>query len=376
MKFITTFEDLEPYLDKLNTTKKEKEEIKKELLKLSFPLKFPKGYLDRITNISPIVDQIQEIYDYREGKAEVLSRYKKEILNIISPFPAKPLVDVSHIASYAKVVGVAGKDKEPIKGIVRVYKRRALLVPFGACAGHCLWCFREKTESSLSEKEIKKVINWLIKHKEIYDVILTGGEPLIGSLEKIEQILKHLRNLNHIKIIRFHTRMPIYWPEKLDNKFFKIIKKYNNPKEGKSIWIVTQIVHPMELTGKTLEVIEKFLYAGIPVLNQAPVMHNINDNQRTFNELHDRMIFHGIKPYYDIALILTSDLSNLRFYVPLEKIQELQKKYYLDGDGLGIAKIIVPVMGKKYSPEELKEFEKKGAITRITKSQIYSKLRT
>ncbi len=102
-------------------------------------------------------------------------------------------------------------------------------------------------------------------------------------------------------------------------------------------------------------------------------MHNINDNQRTFNELHDRLIFHGIKPYYDIALILAAGLNNMRFYVPIEKINELQKKYYIEGSGLGMAKIIVPIMGKKYSIEELKKLEEKGILPRITKSQIYSK---
>ncbi len=373
-KFITTFKDLEPYLTILSINKTEKEKIENEISKLTFPFKFPERYLKRITNISPVIKEIQNTYKYKEGEKEIFSRYKREVLNIITPRPIKFHIDVTHAKEYARIVGVAAnKDTEPVKGIVQVYKRRALMVPFGTCAGHCLWCFRTKTESSLSNENVRNAINWLKIHKEIYEVILTGGEPLIGPVEKIEEILKKLREIEHIKIIRVHTRMPIYLPERLDNKFFKMIKKYTLPREGKSLWVVTQIVHPMELSGKTMNIIKKFLYSGIPVLNQAPIMHSINDNQRTFNELHDRLIFCGVKPYYDIALILTPDLSNVRFYTPIEKIKELQTKYYLEGSGLGMAKIIVPIMGKKYSVEELKKLEEEGILPRITKSQIYTK---
>jgi len=372
MTFVTTFEELEPYLDRLDVAKRRKHEIKKAIRSLSFPYKFPEEYLKRITDISPLATEIQDIYNYEEGTEDVLLRYKKEVLKIIAPMPMESAKEKINIKDYVKFVGVAGKDKEPVKGIVRVYKKRALFVPYGECAGHCLWCFRNKTEFFLDENDLNNAIAWLKKHKEIYDVILTGGEPLLGSKETFNWILKKLWEIEHIKIIRFHTRILAYLPEKLDEEFFKILKKYNSPEKGKSIWVIAQIVHPIELTGKALNATQNFLYDGVPVLNQAPILRNINDDQRTFNEWHDRMVFHGIKPYYDIGLIITPGYSNKRFYVPAEKIKELQKKYYDDGDGLGIAKIILPIMGKKYSLEELKKLEKEGYLTRLTKSQIYS----
>lgn len=321
-------------------------------------------------------------------KTTIIEAVKERPLNI----PRRYLIDVFQAASCGKEISqaknlllpnkenedfstdsltaveeITNPDKNPIEGLTRMYPDRVLVSPTHQCMNYCQWCFREKESKALSDAQLETIFEYIENDKRITDVILTGGEPLLISDKKLEFILEGLRKIDSVEIIRFHTRAPIVLPSRIDENLLNILGKYKAI--GKPIYVVTQIVHPMELREEAVVAIHKLVENGIPVLNQFPILRGINDDQETFNSLMTKSIKYEVKPYYAIAPIARKKM-NARFYVPVEEIQELVSNYGQSHDGLGRPTVIVPVMGKKLTPEQLNEAQDKGIHLRHTKTDI------
>lgn len=259
-------------------------------------------------------------------------------------------------------------DNNPIKGLTQMYPDRVLISPNYSCMSHCLWCFRDKKNQSLSNEELIQVYDYVSKHPKIKDVILTGGEPLLTSDVRLEGILRSLRDIPNVDIIRFHTRAPVVLPSRINESFLQMVNRYKN--KGKPIYVVTQFVHPNELSESSSDAVYRLTETGIMVLNQAPILEGINDDQETFDELNQKLVKYQIKPYYAIATIVKEGVNH-RFYVPFERVEELVNKYSSIYDGLGRPTLIVPVMGKKLTPTQLKEsMQRYGSHFRNTKRDI------
>ena len=248
-----------------------------------------------------------------------------------------------------------------------MYPDRVLISPTHQCMTYCQWCFRKKESKALGNTQLEKIFDYIGKDKRIFDVILTGGEPLLISDKRLESILEKLRKIEHVDIVRFHTRAPVVIPSRIDTNLLNILEK--NKDIGKPIYVVTQIVHPLELRDQTVSAIHRLVEHGIPVFNQFPVLKGINDDQETFNNLMTKSIKYSIKPYYAIAPIAREGM-NIRFFVSVEKVQELVNEYSRNHDGLGRPTVIVPVMGKKLTPEQLQDAQEKGIHLRHTKTNI------
>jgi len=259
-------------------------------------------------------------------------------------------------------------DNNPVKGLTQMYPDRVLISPNYSCMNHCLWCFRAKENRSLNSEELSLIYGYISKHPQVNDVILTGGEPLLTSDNKLEEILKNLREISHVNVIRFHTRAPVVLPSRIDDSFLEMIGKYKT--KGKPIYVVTQFVHPNELSESSTDAVYKLNEKGIMVLNQAPILKGINDDQETFNKLNQKLVRYQIKPYYAIVSIVKEGVND-RFYTPLENVEALLNEYSSKYDGLGRPTLIVPVMGKKLTPNQLRENMKKfGTYFRNTKRDI------
>lgn len=287
-----------------------------------------------------------------------------QVKNILLP-NTEP--EVFSFDSLTSVEETPNPDKNPVEGLTRMYPDRVLISPTHQCMNYCQWCFRDKESKALSNEQLETIFQYINKDKRISDVILTGGEPLLISDKRLESILENLRKIDHVDIIRFHTRSPVVLPSRIDNNLLEILR--NKKEIGKPIYFVTQIVHPLEFRPETISAIHRLVEAGIPVFNQFPVLKGINDDQETFNDLMKKSIKYSVKPYYAIAPIVREGM-NTRFFVPVEKVQELVNSYSQNNDGLGRPTIIVPVMGKKMTPEQLQNAESKGIHLRRTKTNI------
>lgn len=188
------------------------------------------------------------------------------------------------------------ETRSPVKGIVHRYADRCLLMPLMVCPTYCRFCFRRekvaKKDQSLSSDELAKACAYIAEHPLIWEVILTGGEPLMLKPEKLRAIIETLNTIDHVKVIRIHTRLPVFDPERITKA---LVEALQSPK---AVYVALHVNHPTELTEPTINACASFIQAGIPMLSQTVLLKGINDNPVVMGQLMRDLVSHRIKPYY------------------------------------------------------------------------------
>jgi len=201
-------------------------------------------------------------------------------------------------------------DNQPVQAITHRYEDRVLLYPTPECGGYCRHCFRRrlagKKDFQLTQKQLDKALDYIGKHDEIHEVIMTGGDPLMLVDRKIFAILDRIKEMPHIWTIRIHTRMPVWNPYRITDKLAEGLRKYN------PVWIVTHFNHPRELTDLAVEHLAKFVDNGINVLNQGVLLKGVNDDVETQRKLNWALIKARVKPYYMHHLDKAEGISHFR----------------------------------------------------------------
>ncbi|MFA6064272.1 MAG: KamA family radical SAM protein [archaeon] len=206
--------------------------------------------------------------------------------------------------------------------LVHRYQDRALILTTDTCASHCRYCFRRsivcKGKLKNTKKELQKSIGYIKKNPHIKEVILSGGDPLSLSDKKLKEILQKLSKIKHVRLIRIHTRFPVYNPFRVTPNLTKSLKS-----SKKELWVVLHIAHPREITSELENAIKLFRKADIALLNQTVLAKGINDNLEILKELSYRLAENHIKPYYlhypDMAI------GTSHFRIPLKQAIELHK---------------------------------------------------
>ena len=183
----------------------------------------------------------------------------------------------------------------PVPNITHRYPDRALFLVTSQCGIYCRFCTRKRKVGDygkISMKGLESAFKYLEDHKEIRDVILSGGDPLMLTDAMLEKILKRLREISHIEIIRLGTRMPVVLPHRITQKLCNILKKYH------PIYVNTHFNHPWEITEESSKSCGMLADAGVPVGNQMVIMKNINDNPDTVKELMQKLLKIRVRPYY------------------------------------------------------------------------------
>ncbi|MEE8542028.1 MAG: KamA family radical SAM protein, partial [Desulfobacterales bacterium] len=165
--------------------------------------------------------------------------------------------------------------------IARQYFDRVGFTVTDTCANYCRHCFRKELVVDQDLKlrmDVDEGLEWISEHQEIRDVLITGGDPFILSDDKIEYLIRKLREISHIEMIRFGTRTPIVLPQRITEGLKKILSGYHKV----PLWINTQCNHPKEITEKTAKAVFDLLSCGVNVGNQAVLLKGINDDTDTF----------------------------------------------------------------------------------------------
>ncbi len=181
--------------------------------------------------------------------------------------------------------------------IARQYHDRVAFTVTDICANYCRHCFRKELVVDRDiqfRMDLEEGLAWIKDHKEVRDVLITGGDPFILSDEKIEYLIRKLRELDHLEMIRFGTRTPIVLPQRITPGLKKILSPYHKI----PIWINTQCNHPREITDATARAVFDLLSCGVNVGNQAVLLKGINDDPETFRRLHQKLLQVRIRPYY------------------------------------------------------------------------------
>jgi len=186
----------------------------------------------------------------------------------------------------------------PVEGIVHRYPDRVLLKAVHVCPVYCRFCFRREMVGpqglgTLTPAALDAAIAYIAAHEEIWEVILTGGDPLVLSARRLGEIMARLATIEHLKIVRIHSRVPVVEPERIGPELIGALKA-----SGKAVYLAIHANHPRELSGAALPAIAQLADAGIVLLSQTVLLRGINDEVATLAALMRGFVANRIKPYY------------------------------------------------------------------------------
>ncbi|MGA1801734.1 lysine-2,3-aminomutase-like protein [Rhizobium sp. HT1-10] len=186
----------------------------------------------------------------------------------------------------------------PVAGIVHRYPDRVLLKAVHVCPVYCRFCFRREMVGpqglgTLDAGELAGAFDYIRNHPEIWEVILTGGDPLVLSPRRLEELLAGLSAIDHVKIVRFHTRVPVVDPQKVDAALVAALKS-----SGKTVYVALHANHPRELTAEARAACARLVDAGIVMVSQSVLLKGVNDDPAVLAALMRGFVETRIKPYY------------------------------------------------------------------------------
>ncbi|HEX8047657.1 lysine-2,3-aminomutase-like protein [Rhizobium sp.] len=186
----------------------------------------------------------------------------------------------------------------PVEGIVHRYPDRVLLKAVHVCPVYCRFCFRREMVGpqglgTLDGAALDAAFAYIRDHKEIWEVILTGGDPLVLSPRRLEEMLRQLADIEHVKIVRFHTRVPVVDPLKIDGALIAALKA-----SGKTVYVALHANHPRELTAEARAACARLVDAGIVLVSQSVLLKGVNDDPDVLASLMKAFVETRIKPYY------------------------------------------------------------------------------
>ncbi|SNR68348.1 KamA family radical SAM protein [Desulfurobacterium atlanticum] len=227
------------------------------------------------------------------------------------------------------------KDNTVLTGLQHKYGETALLLATNRCAGYCRHCFRKRLVGISTDETVKlfeKAVEYIKEHKEITNVLISGGDPLVLPTEIIEHFLSELSKIEHLKFIRIGSRTPVFYPMRIinDEKLLNILSKHSTTK--KRIYLVTHFNHPREITEEAKKAVDCLIRHGVIVSNQAVLLKGVNDNPETITTLMKELTAAGVVPYY---LFQCRPVKRVKkhFQVPLKKGYQIVEKAKQKLDG-------------------------------------------
>ena len=186
----------------------------------------------------------------------------------------------------------------PVEGIVHRYPDRVLLKATHVCAVYCRFCFRREMvgpgkPNTLSHEALEQALDYIRQHSEIWEVILTGGDPLILSARRMRSIVNALAKIDHVKVVRIYTRVPIADPARITRDLVRAMKI-----RTKATYVAVHVNHARELTADARAACFRIADAGIPLLSQTVLLAGVNDTPEVMGELMRALVECRIKPYY------------------------------------------------------------------------------
>ena len=232
---------------------------------------------------------------------------------------------------------------EPVTGIIHRYPDRVLLKAVSVCPVYCRFCFRREMvgpdkDGSLSPSELEAALAYIRQHPEIWEVIITGGDPFMLSARRAAALTRELEAVPHVKVIRWHTRMPVADPDRVSSEFVAVINS-----RSKAVYVAVHCNHPRELTPATLGACARLVDAGIPLLSQTVLLKGVNDDIATLEQLMRAFVQARIKPYYLHHADLAPGTSHFRTTV--EQGQDLVRQLRDRISGLAQPAYVIDIPG-------------------------------
>lgn len=254
-----------------------------------------------------------------------------------------PRIEETHTASW-EMSDPCGEDSHsPVPGLVHRYPDRVLFLVTDRCASYCRYCTRSRMVSNATgydfHPEFDRQIDYVRRHEEIRDVLLSGGDPLLFSDDKLDHLLSRLREIPHVEFLRIGTRIPIFLPQRITPALCAMLRKHH------PLFVSIHSNHPRELTTEVREALGRLADAGIPLGNQSVLLRNVNDTAEVAMAHVQKLLMCRVKPYYLYQCDLIAGSAHLRSSVGtgLEIMDQLRghttgyavPQYVIDAPGGG-----------------------------------------
>ncbi len=270
-------------------------------------------------------------------------------------------------------------EDSPVPGLTHRYPDRVLLLITDMCSMYCRHCTRRRfagqKDGESAIDRIDKAIEYIAKTPQVRDVLLSGGDSLCVSDERLEYIISRVRAIPHVEIIRLGSRTPVVCPQRITDDLVNMLKKYH------PIWLNTHFNHPQEVTKEATEACAKLANAGIPLGNQTVLLRGVNDCVNTMKKLMHELVKMRVRPYYIYQCDLSMGIEHFRTPVSkgIEIIEGLRghtsgyavPTFVVDAPGGGGKTPVMPQYVISQAPGKvvLRNFE--GVITTYTEPSDY-----
>ncbi|NOU60049.1 lysine 2,3-aminomutase [Marinifilum caeruleilacunae] len=270
-------------------------------------------------------------------------------------------------------------EDSPVPGLTHRYPDRVLFLITDMCSMYCRHCTRRRfagqSDASTPQDNIEKAIEYIANTPQVRDVVLSGGDALLISDDKLEYIISRLRDIPHVEIIRIGSRTPVVLPQRITDNLVNMLKKYH------PVWLNTHFNHSDEITPEAEEAVARLANAGVPLGNQSVLLKGVNDCVHIMKKLMHNLVKNRIRPYYIYQCDLSMGLEHFRTPVSkgIEIIENLRghtsgfavPTFVVDAPGGGGKTPVMPQYVVSQSPGKvvLRNFE--GVITTYTEPTHY-----
>ncbi|MBN1968578.1 MAG: lysine 2,3-aminomutase [Candidatus Delongbacteria bacterium] len=228
-----------------------------------------------------------------------------------------------------------------VPGLTHRYPDRALLLITHECSMYCRHCTRRRvvgeTDDSTSKDNLQKAFEYIRNHPQIRDIVVSGGDALLVSDERLDYILGELRKIEHVEIIRIGSRMPVVCPQRVTENLCNVIKKHH------PIYVNTHFNNPKEITAEAKKACEMLSNAGVNVGNQSVLLKGVNDCPNIMKKLMHELLMIRVRPYYIYQCDLSNGISHFR--TPVSKGIEIIENLRGHTSGLAVPTFVVDAPG-------------------------------
>lgn len=285
-------------------------------------------YVNKLEQVAELGDEERrQLQPVAEKFAFRTNEYYQSLINWDDPDdPIRRIVmpDVQEMREFGEMDASDESSYTVLKGLEHKYADTALLLVNNVCGAYCRFCFRKRLFTDDNDEvtsDISDAIKYIATHPEINNVLLTGGDPLIMSTNKLGKIIGQLREIEHVRIIRIGTKMVAFDPFRVlnDPALLEMLSQYSGP--DKRIFIMNHFNHPRELTEPALRAIAALQKAGAATVSQSPLIRGVNDSAEVIAELFGKLSFNGVLPYY--LFLCRPTAGNEPYVVPVEEAFEI-----------------------------------------------------
>jgi len=331
------------------------------------------------------LDELSRIFALSDDEADAVARHQGSLPLGITPYYASLMSrdDASeplrrtHIpvgSEYLKTPGEAddplGEDgHSAVPGLVHRYPDRVLFLATGFCSTYCRYCTRSRMvgdaggDYSFSRPQWEDALNYIADNPQIRDVLISGGDPLTLSDERLDYLLGRLRRIPHVEFVRLGTKVPVVLPMRITRSLIRVLKKHH------PLWMSLHFTHPAELSPEVTEAVTRLADAGIPLGSQTVLLKGVNDSVDTLKSLYHGLLMRRVRPYYLYQCDPITGSSHFRTSIDkgLEIMQGLRghttgyavPTYVIDAPGGGGKIPLLPdyVVGREGEDLILRNFE-------------------